>query len=153
MEMVMEGLCLIVFGRFLLRAAAEDLKCRMVRRYLWWISGGAGFVLLFLRRGAEPGALLELACYGILQFCFFSRAYGRADCHAFFCCAVILTAYGGGWETYLWHMLHTFLLLAIVQLCKKNVNARGNLKKPVPLVPYAALGFVISALSLEMAKY
>lgn len=151
MKILVEGFCLILFWRFMLRAAAEDLRSKMVRRYLWWICGGTGFLLLFLRKGAEPGALAGLACYGILQFCFFSRAYGRADCHAFFCSAVILTAYGGGWEQYLWHELYVFLLLAIVQLSRKNVNVRGNLKIPVALVPYIAVGLALSFLSLRVA--
>jgi hypothetical protein len=103
---------------------------------------------LFLLRGTAAEALPGLFLYGILQFVFFSRAYGKADCHAFFCCAIVLAAHGGEWKDYLWHGLFTFLLLGIRQLRKGNVNARGNLKKPVALIPYVTAAFFLSTLKL-----
>ena len=148
MARTLEILLTGIFCVYLFRAAVEDHRFCRVRRYLWWVAGSAGMGLFLLLRGMAPKLLLGLLLYGILQFAFFSRAYGKADCHAFLCCAIVLAAHGGGWEDYLWHGLFTFLLLGIRQLQKGNVSARGNLKKPVALIPYVTASFFLSALKL-----
>ncbi|MBR6478653.1 MAG: hypothetical protein IKS85_09430 [Lachnospiraceae bacterium] len=142
MEVVLSG----IFGIYLLRAAVEDWRTQLVRRYLWWIAGGAGLCLLLLRRGWDLTLMTELLAYGALQFHGFSRAYGKADCHAFFTCGILLMAYGGSLKTCLWHMLFTFTLLGALQLWRGNVNRRGNLDRPVALIPYLGLGFVVTIL-------
>lgn len=155
MVRIAEVFLTFIFCVYLFRAAVEDHRFCRVRRYLWWVAGSAGTGLLLLLRGMSPEALTGLFLYGILQFVFFSRAYGKADCHAFFCCAIVLAAHGGEWKDYLWHGLFTFLLLGIRQLRKGNVNASGNLKKPVALIPYVTAAFFLSTLKLiakEMVK-
>lgn len=134
-----EIIMLVIFGGFLLQAALEDHGTKTVRRYLWWGAGTAAFALLVLLGPPGLPVLESLTIYAGLQFFFFSRMYGRADCHAFFCCGILLHAYGGNLKTCLWHMLVTFFFLGVVQLFKKNVNGRGNLKVPVALVPYLSL--------------
>ena len=142
MRAVLEITLTLVFWGCLLRAAWEDGKSQMVRRWLWWVAGSAGFLTLWLRRGEAPGAWIELVCYGALQFLFFSKMYGRADCHAFFCCGIMTSAYGGGMKEYLWHMLITFSYLGIIQIGKRNVTAGGNLRQPVALIPYVVPAYL-----------
>lgn len=40
-------------------------------------------------------------------------------------------------------MLVSFGILGMVQLLRHNINAKGNLKKPVPFIPYIALAFLL----------
>ena len=143
-KLTLEALMTGIFMIYLLRAALEDHRTQLARRYFWWIAGGAGFILLFLRRGWEVAILMELLLYGLLQFIGFSKAYGLADCHAFFTCGIFLMACGGSLKTCLWHMLITFVLLGATQLMKKNVNRKGNLKKPVALIPFLSAGFLLT---------
>ena len=130
-------------------AALEDHRTCLVRRYWWWLSGGAGTILLILKRGILPAVILELVFFGVIQFLLFSRAYGKADCHAFFCSAIVLAAHGGGLREFLWQELLTFMLLGMVQLIKRNVNAKGNLKRPVPLIPYVLPVFFLMLLFMR----
>lgn len=136
MRAIFEIMLVMAFWGCLFRAAWEDGKSQMVRRWLWWVAGGAGIVTLLLRRGAAPGAWSELACYGVIQFLLFSKMYGKADCHAFLCCGIMMSAYGGGMKDFLWHMLITFSYLGIIQIGKRNVTTKGNLRQPVALIPY-----------------
>ena len=143
MRSCVEILSLGMFCFWLFRAAVEDSRTKLVKRYYWWIAGGAGLCLLLVRGGISWFALQDLAIYMLLQFVLFSKFYGRADCHGFNCCAITLAAYGGNLYAFLWHMLLTFAGLAVIQLCRKNVNSKGNLKVPVALIPYLTGTFVI----------
>ena len=40
-------------------------------------------------------------------------------------------------------MLFTYILLGIIQLFKKNVNKKGNLKIPVAFTPYIVATFLL----------
>lgn len=85
--------------------------------------------------------IVQLLFYIALQLLFFSRMYGKADCYAFSVCAVAETALGMQLMEYLFHMLTAFILLAIVQGVKHNIADNGNLKHPVPFLPYITLAF------------
>lgn len=132
MEFVLIG---VVFWCFV-KAMLEDARWQRVHRYLWWISRAACMGLLLLHWEAFLQAAGDLVFFALVQFFLFSRLYGRADCHAFQVCSMILAAYGGGVKSYLLHMLFTILALGLVQLCKKNINKKGDLKEPVALIPY-----------------
>ena len=69
--------------------------------------------------------------------------YGRADCYAFCVCAMAETACGMGFAEYLFHMLIAFGILAMVQFARRNIDTKGNLKHPVPFIPYIAAAFVL----------
>ncbi len=41
-------------------------------------------------------------------------------------------------QTLLLHMALAFIQLGVVQAFKRNINQKGNLKVPVPFLPYIA---------------
>lgn len=143
-----------VFGGCLLMACITDGKNCKVYNYTWWLGGGAGVLLLIHcvfeqegMRGDIRNWLPELLCFGIIQEYFFSRMYGKADCHAFVACAIIECALGMGLKAFLIHMLLAFGLLAGVQLVRRNIGKNGNLKHPVPFLPYITVSFWLMCLS------
>lgn len=133
----------------LLFAAVMDRKCCQVYRFVWWICGGAGMALFWLQSGLQ--AEREMLLYRLVQwveFCllqkfYFSKKYGMADCHAFCCCSLFLCAGGGGLWEYLIHMLLSFGILGMIQFLRHNINSKGNLKEPVPFIPYIGLAFIL----------
>lgn len=137
-----ECVLLLLVLVFLHVAANEDGKYQQVHRYLWLLSGAAGFFLLVLRCGLAWPALWELLLYGVIQYALFARFYGKADCHCFCVTAIVFAAYGGGMVAFLTHMLLTICILAFVQLCKRNVNRKGNLHRPVAMIPYIFTAFL-----------
>ena len=84
---------------------------------------------------------LELFLFILLQEVGFAKLYGRADCHAFVACAMLERALGMGMKEYLTHMLLAYIFLAIVQGAKRNIGRDGNLKKPIPFLPYITVSF------------
>ncbi len=142
MRTVAECVLLLLVLVFLHMAADEDGEYQQVHRYLWLLSGTAGFFLLVLRCGLAGPVLWELLLYGVIQYVLFARFYGKADCHCFCVTAIAFAAYGGGMVAFLTHMLLTICLLAFIQLFKRNVNRKGNLRKPVAMIPYIFTTFL-----------
>ena len=99
--------------------------------------------MLLQRNGRIGEALPGLLFFICLQQFLFSRMYGRADCHAFSVCALHLASLGVGLRGYLEQMLLAFLFLAIFQFFRKNIADNGNLKRPVPFLPYITLAFFL----------
>lgn len=130
-----------VAGFMLLLGAAgiQDARQGEVSNF-FWVCSTVWFLLFGLLAPPEwfPG---EPIVFWILQQLWFSRLYGRADCHGFSCCGFWFWALGYGLAVCLFHMLLALLLLAVVQLIKGNVDKRGNLRTPVPFIPYILLGF------------
>lgn len=91
--------------------------------------------------------LLDLILFAGLQWVFirvmFRGKYGEADGLAFFMCALHMAATGGTFLQYLVHMAAAYLLFGTVQILKGNVNRKGNLKTPMPLIPYIAAAMLI----------
>lgn len=131
----------VVMGCLLLACITDCATCQ-VYRFVWWISGGAA--LLLLNTGGLPDGerLWGLLLFCLLQLIFFSHMYGKGDCHAFCVCAAVEAAAGMGFAGFLIHMLSSFALLAVVQGAKGNINRRGNLKHPVPFLPYITFSFL-----------
>lgn len=131
-----------VIAACLLFACVTDCKTCQVYNFTWWISGTAAVLLL---AACENGVSLEcaggLGLFIILQLKFFSKLYGRADCYAFCVCATAEAAAGLRLAGFLAHMLGAFCLLAAVQGIRGNIDKRGNLKRPVPFLPYITLAF------------
>lgn len=126
----------------LLFACITDCRTCQVYNFTWWIAGTAAGVLLM--SGSIPlnvERMAELVGFVFLQCAVFSKMYGKADCYAFSVCALAETAAGMGATGYLAHMLGAFCLLAVVQGIRRNVDRRGNLKRPVPFLPYITLAF------------
>lgn len=84
----------------------------------------------------ESGA--GLMAFALLQYLLFMRMYGEGDVMAFQICALYLAAAGGDLLTMLLHMALAFGLLGAVQLARDNIDRKGDLIKPVPLLPYIA---------------
>lgn len=143
----MTVISVLAWGTICLCLAAacwQDLKTRNVYRFVWWIGGTAAAVLLL---GNIPMSILhpaELIVFVLLQHLLFSRYYGRADCRAFCLCAAVQASLGAGLFRFLMHMLFAFLLLAIVQVAKRNVASDGNLSHPVAFLPYITIAFLFT---------
>lgn len=138
---------LIIVAKCLLAAADMDLRTCTVYNYLWWLIGGVGLFLFAVQavmQGRQLYKIADLVIFLLLQEFFFYKMYGRADCHGFAVCAVVGDSFGMGLREFLLHMLLAFGLLGMVQLIKKNVGTNGNLKKPVPFVPYLAVTFWVN---------
>lgn len=157
-------LFLSIIAACLLGASIMDLKTCTVYNYIWWVMGAAGIVRLLVRRvflesqqikdvpierlyiesmGGE-NVWISLFIFILLQELFFCRMYGRADCHGFAACALVGATWGMGLKEHLLHMLIAFGLLGVVQLMKGNVGRNGNLKKPVPFIPYLTVAFWVN---------
>lgn len=149
----MEFLCLMtVLAGCLVFACVTDCQSCQVFAFTWWGAGAVGGILLFQSLAGEHGGmqlltaanssrLASLFLYILLQESFFSRYYGRADCHAFVACAIAECALGMGMPEYLLHMTLAFGGLAMVQGFRGNINSRGNLKQPVAFLPYITISF------------
>lgn len=127
----------IILGSLLMAAITDYYTCQ-VYCFVWWVAGVALCVLLFIKHkcGILVADVSQLAIFCLLQELLFGKMYGRADCHAFCVSALLLWCLGGDIKIFLMHMAVSFLLLAIVQAFRKNINRRGNLKQPVAFVPY-----------------
>lgn len=126
-----------VLAGCLIFACITDCKCCQVYQFVWWMGGICGVFCLPENMENLP----ELVLFGILQEFFFCRFYGRADSHAFVVCALMQSGMGMGLREYLIHMLLAFGGLGMVQLFRKNINGKGNLKKPVAFLPYITISF------------
>ena len=155
MKMVLFLGLLCLFLGCLLYAGATDLATGFVSHFVWWIAWGAGggMVVLYLMEGGSYKHLPGLVLFGILQEVGFARCYGRADCHAFLACAIVEYALGLGWTEYLLQMLIAFTILGCVQACRRNINRHGNLKVPVPLVPYIIVSFLVVSVMRIFLNY
>jgi len=131
-------LLLTVLGGCLLFASITDHKTCQVYCFTWWPVYIAVLPSLW-RMGGD--AFIPLGIFLFLQFRVFGRMYGRADCYAFGVCASVLTTRGEGLMGFLMHMLLAWLLLASMQAVRGNIGRRGNLKKPVPFLPYITVAF------------
>ena len=127
-----------ILAAYLLVSSITDWQTCEVYDFLHIIGAVAAVIVFFLQPPTKD-ALISLAVYWFLQQFLFSRMYGAADAMAFFVCALFESVYGHGLLTYLFHMGTAFLVLGVVQAVKHNVNRRGNLKKPVPFLPYIAV--------------
>lgn len=146
-------LCVIA-ASFLMATVTDVVICN-VYKFVWWIAWTAGLSLL-LRiifsevRNTMPTCssclelgerlrklhLEELLIFCLFQEVFFERFYGKADCHAFCAGALLLCSFGGDMKEYLLIMAAAFGLLFVAQAFKRNINSKGNLKRPVAFMPY-----------------
>ncbi len=146
MESLLWKLGLTLFCSSMVAACVMDLREQMVYRFVWLIAGAAAGLLIVIRSmktGFEIGMFLALVLFVGLQQLLFPFFYGRADCHAFCVCAALMWSMGLGFKDWVMHMLITFLGLLAVQLLHRNIEYNGKLKKPVPLIPYITVAFLL----------
>lgn len=143
-----EKLLWAVFGGSLLLACVTDSLLCQVYNFTWWISLAAALALLWRRRNVlmESGFICSdilgwLLIFVGLQLLLRGRIYGSADSYAFCACALAETAFGISAAGFLTHMLLACLLLFAVQLFRRNINHKGNLRRPVPFMPYITAAF------------
>jgi len=135
-----------VLAAYLVTASITDRQTKMVHDFLHLAGGLAGVSLLIYRWPGQE-VFCEAVIFFAIQMLIFRRLYGTADCLVFCVCALYLAAVGQGMMTYLLHMGASFLLLAVVQTFRKNINRQGNLKEPVALVPYITVSMWIFLVS------
>lgn len=125
----------------------SDLTMKHAYRFGWLLVYGA-CALGFCARDLPAYVVLELFLFAALQFFWFSRFYGKADCHGFVAGAMILGLFGGRFRDYVMQMTYAFFLLFVVQAFRRNINRVGNLKEPVAFLPYVAAGLSFALLNL-----
>lgn len=146
---------LSVMGGCLLLACVTDILFCQVYNFIWWPGLAAALAvtgrrcsLLCAAREGLPGictAFMDvfgsLLIFWMVQTFVFRRMYGRADYYAFCVCAAAETAEGMGLAGFLGHMLLAYALLLPVQAVRRNIDRKGNLKQPVPFLPYITASF------------
>ena len=142
----------LLFGGCLLYACVTDIRTCEVYNFTWWLAGAAAIGRFLLRGGVEVTVLPELVFFCMVQLLCFTRLYGKADCYAFCVCAAALASEGGGLPEFVLQMALAFCMLAFVQLLRRNIDRRGNLKQPVPFVPYIALSFALLVFYRALCK-
>jgi hypothetical protein len=128
---------LILLAYYLVVAVYWDIFTHEIYDFNAFLVGGMGILRLACMRPSIE-SLVHLAIFTVLQMFFFSRMYGKGDVLAWIVCAIYITIGGHGLYAYFLHMLSAVILLAIVQLFRRNVNRRGNLRRPVAFLPYIA---------------
>lgn len=132
----------VIAGCFLFACVMDCRTCE-VYNITWWVSGTAAVLLMFLGDWEYARILPQLCFFCLIQLLVFTRMYGRADCYAFCVCAMAEASAGKGLFEFLLQMLLAISVLAVVQIFRGNVDARGKLKQPVPFLPYITLAFAM----------
>lgn len=134
--------CSLFYG-LLMSSVMMDIAWKEIYEFVWAI----GLVIvesIFLVCGCiNLAIIISLGIYFVIQEVLMSRTYGKADCHAFCCCALVLAMQGMEMEYYVLHMAITLGILFAVQLLAGNVNLDMRLRKPVAMIPYIAAGFFV----------
>ncbi len=126
-----------VLAVYLTICVLTDLRACIVYDFLQ-LPGAMAGALFCLSRPLPAGSGAGLVLFALLQYLLFGRLYGIGDAMVFQVCSLYLAGRGGDLRTFLLHMALAFVLLGIVQSLRHNINKRGNLKTPVPFVPYIA---------------
>ena len=130
-------------------ASVEDMITHKVADFIWWICASAClFILPALWPAPELWDFFECLFAIFIQEHIMSRFYGRADSHAFSCCAVFFIFFGAGLEGHVLHMFLSLILLSVHQLIRHNIGNRGKLISPVPFIPYISIAFLISVITV-----
>lgn len=134
-------LAYMVLAAYLTVCSVTDVQTCTVYDILQIPAAAAGAALCFCRPVTEQNGM-GLILFGLLQYLVFMRLYGPGDVMAFQICALYLAAAGGDILTMLLHMTAAFTTLGAVQAVRGNINKKGNLKIPVPFLPYIAWGLL-----------
>ncbi len=141
------GPLLAIFLLILLYACYTDEKEFCVYDCVWWAEIILATVVI-MTKGKVPDIRMYfgIVIVILLQETVMSRAYGRADSHAFCACAFMQVALGMGITAHIVQMCISLMLLIAVQSRGKNIDRCGKLKKPVAFIPYITAGFVATML-------
>ena len=134
--------CLMILAIYLVICTVMDsILCHVndVIQYPGVIGGG----LLALCTDIKPMVGVSLILFAWMQYAFFLKYYGAADGMTFLICALYLAGMGKEIDTYLIHMILCYVGLAMVQGLQGNINKRGKLIEPVPMLPYISFSFLL----------
>lgn len=140
-EHMAEWAAYLVLAVYLTVCVVTDRQTCKTYDFLQWPASVAG-ALLCLTRPLPVGAGVGLVLFALLQYFLFGRMYGQGDVMAFQICSLYLIGEGGGFRLLLLHMALAFAMLGAVQLFRHNIDRRGNLKVPVPFLPYIACSLI-----------
>ena len=132
---------LVVCIYFLSSSMTDIMSCYVYDWFQIW--GTVAGVYLIMQSSSDIWIGCSIVIFTILQGTIFMRLYGRADGLAFLIAALAMGSLGHGIKSYLLHMIISYLSLAFIQICKGNIGKKGNLKKPVPFLPYITISFWI----------
>lgn len=127
----------LVLAIYLTVCSITDFQTCKVYDILQVPAAVAGAILCLLQEPL-PGGGSGLVLFALLQYLLFMRFYGEGDVMAFQICSLYLVGQGGDLQTLLLHMALAFTMLGAVQALRRNINQKGNLKVPVPFLPYIA---------------
>lgn len=127
----------LILAVYLTVCAITDRKTCKIYDFLQLPASMAGAILC-MARPRPPGAGIALILFALLQYFLFGRMYGQGDVMVFQVCSLYIIGEGGDFQTLLLHMALSFAMLGVIQLFRKNIDRRGNLKTPVPFLPYIA---------------
>ena len=131
----------LIFTGTLISAVMMDILWQEIYEFVWIISIVCSSVSLFTSGVLTIEIVLSLAMFFAVQEVVMKYVYGKADCHAFCSCALIMALKGMALEFYAVHMFISWAILVISQLITGNIDGRLKLKKPVPMIPFIAVGF------------
>lgn len=131
------------FWGSLLAAAYSDSQIQQVYDFFFYVALVSAVMMLALQGVALSECIWDIVFFSLMQGILFRRMYGKADCMWFIGCSVFFAAYGMKIFDFLILMSVSFFLLFVIQLAKKNLNNKGNLKEPVALLPYITAASII----------
>lgn len=147
-------ICFTVYILCLLAASVCDIRIHMVSDLIWWMAAADIAAFIGVRYGDAESlfdadiitaarCLVEALIVIFIQERVMSRYYGRADSHAFSCCALFFAVCGSCLEAHIIHMSMSLTMLTLVQACRGNICRGFRLRTPVPYIPYIALSFML----------
>lgn len=146
-------ICTAVFLTCLITASISDIRTKEVSDIVWWIALADIIVYELLSQAslkAQP--LFESLLIIFIQEKIMSRFYGRADSHAFSCCALFWAVSGKCLEMHVLHMTVSLVLLTAVQLARHNIGPAWKLKIPIAFIPYISTSFALIQTASNIVK-
>lgn len=122
-------------------AAIMDYKYHEVYDYFWIVIIVIAFIIRLIFTELTLWEVLSLMIYVVMQEAVMCHGYGKADCHAFCSCAMLIGIYHMTLEYFILHMFITVVIMTIHQLAKKNVSINGRLKQEIPMIPYIVVAY------------
>ena len=137
-------ICTGVFLACLIYASISDIRTKEVSDIVWWIAL-ADIIVYEMLSSASLKALplFESLLIIFIQQKIMSRYYGRADSHAFSCCALFWAVSGKCLEMHILHMTLSLVLLTAVQFARHNIGPAWKLKNPIAFIPYISASFAL----------
>ena len=146
-------ICTAVFLTCLITASISDIRTKEVSDIVWWIALADIIVYELLSlESLKAWPLFESLLIIFIQEKSMSRFYGRADSHAFSCCALFWALSGKCLEIHIIHMTMSLVLLTAVQLARHNIGPAWKLKIPIAFIPYISTSFALIQTASNIVK-